>query len=158
MVPRGIESWVKISKSLVERSPGQFVLIIAKISNSPACSFLIGAFVGIQSNKLNRSQSGFEIGQKTTSVPQGTISCQALFSFETLVSVSDCNKECSGDETQSCGGDGAKVTVYSNAQPKKFLGQCIQDYQDNRILNDAFKDQGSTDRQVGPRGIDQNFF
>ena len=63
--------------------------------------------------------------------------------------------ECSGDETQSCGGVGAKVTVYSNAQPKKFLGQCIQDYQNNRILNDAFKDQGSTDRQVGPRGIGQ---
>jgi len=61
MVPRGIEFWVKMSKSLGERSPGQFVLIIAKISNSPVCSIQIGAFVGIRSNELNHSQSGFEI-------------------------------------------------------------------------------------------------
>ena len=49
---------------------------------------------------------------------------------------SDCNYKCDGDKTQTCGGDGNKINVYSNENPVKFDGQCIQDQgAPNRVLS-----------------------
>ena len=58
---REIEFWPKIINNLWERLPMKFVLIIAKISNSPVFSIKHFAFVEIRSNKLNQSQQGFQI-------------------------------------------------------------------------------------------------
>lgn len=48
---------------------------------------------------------------------------------------SDCNLKCDGDQTQTCGGDGDRNNVYSNANPVKFDGQCIEEAT-NRVLSD----------------------
>ena len=57
---------------------------------------------------------------------------------------SDCNFQCDGDQTQTCGGDmratypqsGFRMNVYSNENPVQFDGQCIQDAHDARVLSD----------------------